>query len=337
MDNALIHKLLIEYDYKRQKALLEAENRKIDLYNKYPDIQKLDSEINTLSISSVKNILFVTPEKKDNELKKLKDETDKLLEKKKSLLKKYNISSDYLKPKFECSLCEDTGYISDEKTAASLCTCIKQRIFDIEYNKSNIGNIEKENFDNFDFNLYSSSVNYDLYKSNTSPKDNMKIIYDYSKKFVENFDNPEEKNIIFSGPTGLGKTFLSNCIAKELLSKGKTVLYQTAPVMLDMLTAAHFDGNEKYKSTLDNILNVDLLIIDDLGTEMMNSMKFAELFTIINTRLLNQNNKITKTIISTNLDLKSLFEVYQERIASRIVGNYNIFKFFGEDIRLKKK
>ena len=218
-----------------------------------------------------------------------------------------------------------------------MCTCLKQRIFNQEYNKSNIGNIDLENFENFNFDLYSDEVNYDLYKSKISPRENMKIIYDYATKFIENFDNPEEKNLIFIGPTGLGKTYLSNCIAKELLSKGKTVLYQTAPVMLDMVTSAHFDGNENYKNVIDNILNVDLLIIDDLGTEMMNSMKFAELFTIINTRLLNQRNNVTKTIISTNLDLKSIFETYQERIGSRIVGNYNIFKFFGDDIRLKKK
>lgn len=107
--------------------------------------------------------------------------------------------------------------------------------------------------------------------------------------------------------------------------------------MLDMMTSAHFEKDSSYKKTLENILNVDLLIIDDLGTETINSMKFAELFTIINTRLLNQNNKITKTIISTNLDLKDLFDIYQERIASRIVGNYNICKFFGDDIRLKCK
>ena len=141
---------------------------------------------------------------------------------------------------------------------------------------------------------------------------------------------------MFLGPTGLGKTFLSNCIAKKLLESGKTVLYQTAPVMLDNIISARFDKDQS-SSFVDNLLNVDLLIIDDLGTETMNSMKFTELFTIINTRLLNQNNKITKTIISTNLDLKSIFKIYNERIGSRIAGHYNIYRFFGDDIRLKSK
>ena len=295
MDTLLLRKLLIEYDSKRQLALIDAERRKLEIYKKYPEIQEIDSKINLNSINSVKNLLTLSKDEKTKFLEKMDAESKSLIAEKKELFKKLNISESYLLPNFECKICQDTGYIGDISNT-TLCPCIKQKIFDIEYNKSNIGNIDKENFDNFNFDLYSNSVNKDLYNSNVSPRENIKLIYDYSLKFIENFDIPEEKNLIFTGPTGLGKTFLSNCIAKELLSKSKTVLYQTAPVMLDMLTSAHFDGNDNYKNILDNILNVDLLIIDDLGTETMNSMKFAELFTVINTRLLNQNHKITKTI-----------------------------------------
>ena len=135
---------------------------------------------------------------------------------------------------------------------------------------------------------------------------------------------------------GLGKTFLSNCIAYELLKKGKTVLYQTAPVMLDNIINYRFSKPSSTYDLIEQILNVDLLIIDDLGTETLNSMKLTELFTIINSRILNQNNKITKTIISTNLNLKEIFNIYNERIGSRFVGHYNICKFFGDDIRFKK-
>lgn len=134
---------------------------------------------------------------------------------------------------------------------------------------------------------------------------------------------------------GFGKSFLSDCIACELLKKGKTVLYQTAPVMLDTIIDYRFNKNNA-DLIYDNILNVDLLIIDDLGTESMNSMKFTELFNVINTRLLNQNNHITKTIISTNLNLQDLRSKYDERIFSRFVGCYNICRFFGDDIRYKK-
>ena len=130
---------------------------------------------------------------------------------------------------------------------------------------------------------------------------------------------------------------MSNCIANELLKKGKTVLYQTSPVLPESVIDYKMSKN---KSSLDNIynsvLNCDLLIIDDLGTESLNSMKLSELFTILNTRILNLNNKITKTIISTNLDLNDIFRIYEERIGSRIIGYYDIYRFFGEDLRFKR-
>ena len=130
---------------------------------------------------------------------------------------------------------------------------------------------------------------------------------------------------------------MSNCIACELLKKGKTVLYQTAPVLLE--SVIDFKMNKQKNSMEDinkSILDVDLLIIDDLGTETLNSMKLSELFTIINTRILNLNNKITKTIISTNLSIKDIFNNYEERIGSRIAGYYDIYYFFGDDLRFKK-
>lgn len=131
---------------------------------------------------------------------------------------------------------------------------------------------------------------------------------------------------------------MSNCIAHSLIKKGKTVLYQTAPILLESVIDYKMS---KQKNTSDNIyksiLEADLLIIDDLGTESLNSMKLSELFTIINTRILNLNNKTTKTIISTNLGIRDIFNNYEERIGSRIAGYYDIYCFFGDDIRFKNK
>ena len=218
MDNILLKNLLTEYDSKRQKAIIDSQKRKTDLYKKYPKLEEIDSKIHKLSIDSVKNILFLDKDSIQEKLEELNSLNEKLINEKKDLLKKLNIPKDYLSPNFECKLCNDTGYVQDG-SKTEMCSCLKQKIFDLEYNKSNIGNIETENFDNFNFNLYSNSSNYDLYNSKFSPRENIKIIYDFSKKFIENFDDPEEKNLMFLGPTGLGKTFLSNCIAKELLSK----------------------------------------------------------------------------------------------------------------------
>ena len=131
---------------------------------------------------------------------------------------------------------------------------------------------------------------------------------------------------------------MSNCIASELLKKGKTVLYQTAPVLLESVIDYKFNKNKNYSNNniYKSVLNTDLLIIDDLGTETLNNMKLSELFTILNTRILNLNNKITKTIISTNLNINDIFNNYEERIGSRIAGYYDIYYFFGEDLRFNK-
>ena len=129
---------------------------------------------------------------------------------------------------------------------------------------------------------------------------------------------------------------MSNCIANEMLKRNKTVLYQTAPIMLDSIIDYKLGKSSNF-NVLKNLLSVDLLVIDDLGTESLNNMKFSELFTLINTRLLNQNNKATKTIISTNLSLDNLASTYGERIISRLIGSYNICYIFGDDIRIKKR
>ena len=135
-----------------------------------------------------------------------------------------------------------------------------------------------------------------------------------------------------------GKTFMSNCIASDLLQKGKTVLYQTAPVLLESVIDFKFGKNKSVSENLiQSVLEADLLIIDDLGTETVNSLKLSELFTIINSRILNLNNHITKTIISTNLNMNDIFSIYQDRIGSRIAGYYDIYYFFGEDLRLKNR
>lgn len=129
---------------------------------------------------------------------------------------------------------------------------------------------------------------------------------------------------------------MSNCIAQELLQAGKTVLYQTAPVLLESVIDYKMSQQKNKKDNIyHSVLNVDLLIIDDLGTESLNSMKLSELFTILNTRILNLNHKVTKTIISTNLNINDIFSTYEERIGSRIAGYYDIYHFFGKDLRFK--
>ena len=330
MNTTLLKSLLIMYENKRTKKLAEAEKRKEDLYTKNPRFSEIDNQLSTLSISASKNLISSSNfEYLDN----LRKQIDALKKEKKELLLSITNDENYLLPKYDCNLCNDTGYIT-ENYKTQMCQCLKQQLYNIEYNKSNISNLENHKFENFLSTVYSTDVDKVKYNSDISPRENIEIIKKISQKFIKNFDDSNEKNLLFTGNTGLGKTFLSGCIANELLKKGKNVLYQTAPVMLDTIIDYRFGKTDN--SIYNNLLDVDLLIIDDLGTECMNNMKFTELFTVLNTRLLNSNNKVTKTIISTNLNIQNLFKNYDERIVSRLIGNYNICRFFGDDIRFMK-
>lgn len=336
MNNTNMKSLLTEYDYKRRAAIRDLEERKASLYLLCPELENIEKEISNVSIRNGIAILKASSEEKEKIALQLKLKLEKLKNEKLLILKKLGKSEDYLEPFFECKICKDTGFIL-ENGKTSLCGCLKQKLYNLEFNKSNLSNLEKDTFENFNLNLYSSEINKEKYHSDISPKQNILIIKNICQNFINNFDNPNEKNLLFTGNTGLGKTFLSSCIANELLKSGKTVLYQTAPVMFDTIIDYRFNKQNCNFNIIDNLLNVDLLVIDDLGTETMNNMKFTELFNIINSRLLNQNNKITKTIISTNLSLKNIFDTYEERIVSRFVGHYHICRFFGEDIRFKQK
>ncbi len=333
MSNEILNSLLKEYAQKKLKAELDLEKRKQDLYEKNPRLMKIEEELNNFAISTAKSIL----NNGSSSLKDLEEKINNLKREKLEILNSLHLDINYLKPFYSCPICQDTGYIMTDNYKTQMCSCLKQKLLNYSFNKSNMSNLDKENFDTFNENIFSDEVDVSKYKFNISPRKNIINIKNKCIEFVENFDDFNQKNLLFIGNTGLGKTFMSNCIAKELLKKGKTVLYQTAPVLLESVIDYKMS---KQKNPADNInksiLETDLLIIDDLGTESLNSMKLSELFTILNTRILNINNKPTKTIISTNLNINDIFNNYEERIGSRIAGYYDIYYFFGEDLRFKK-
>ena len=231
MDNTNLKRLLAEYSSKRSKEIAEADTRKKEIYNKFPRLQEIDDELSSYAIHTAKSILQTNDKSLLNDLNLKKKN---LLAEKDEIYKSIKIDSSYFNPQFECNMCKDTGYIT-ENYSTKMCNCLKQRIFDIEYNKINSFDISKYSFDDFSSNLYSQEINKEKYNSSISPKENIEIIKKICDNFINNFENPKEKNLLFTGNTGLGKTFLSNCIAHELLKKNKTVLYQTAPIMLDSI------------------------------------------------------------------------------------------------------
>lgn len=321
--------ILKEYDQKRTNEINLAKLKKTEIYKEIPELENIDKNIASLSISLIQTKLTTnSQENVDNINKKIKN----LRLKKKKVLESNGFSEKSFLPKFECSKCNDTGYIETAQ-GNILCSCVKQKLYDIAFNNANIYNLENQNFNNFKLSVYSDEPNPDKYNTNRSPRENIESIQKECINFINDFDNPSEPNLLFSGNTGLGKTFLSSCIANEMIKKGKNVLYQTAPIMFDKIL--DFKFGKTSDNLLDDIYSVDLLIIDDLGTETRSDYKITELFNIINSRLLNQNNRVTKTIISTNLTLQELYDTYEERIISRIVGNYTPCYFYGDDIRLK--
>ena len=231
MNNLLLKQLLSEYSSKRNRELSEATKKKTDFYSKYPRLQEIDSELSSFALKTAKALLQTSDK---NLLENFNLKKKALVKEKNEIYKSLNITSSFFDPHYDCKLCKDTGYITNNNST-EMCNCLKQKIFNIEYNNINNFDISKYELKNFSTEVYSSEINPDKYGSSVSPRDNIKIIKKIVNNFINNFDNPNEKNLLFFGNTGLGKTYLSNCIANEILHKNKTVLYQTAPIMLDSI------------------------------------------------------------------------------------------------------
>ena len=211
------------------------------------------------------------------------------------------------------------------------CHCFKQAIINTVYSQSNIREIlSRENFSTLSFDYYSDEQKNPA--TGLSALATAKLAVTNCHEFIDNFEN-KPKNIFFYGNTGVGKTFLSNCIAKELLDVGYSVIYFTAFQLFDILSKGVFEKDADAIAAHQNIFDCDLLIIDDLGTELSNSFTTSQLFLCVNERILRQKS----TIISTNLNLEQIADIYSERTLSRISSNYSFIKLFGDDIRIKKR
>ena len=201
MSNDALSSLLKEYEQKKLNAEMDLEKRKNNLYKLIPRLEQIDTELSTLGINTAKNILnnISKPDSVDN----LKLKIANLKKEKEALLIQNGYSLDYLKPFYECKICNDTGFILDKNYKTTMCNCLKQKLLNISFNKSNISNINKENFNNFNELLFSDEVDLAKYRFNISPRRNIINIKNKSIEFVNNFENPDYKNLLFVGSTGL--------------------------------------------------------------------------------------------------------------------------------------
>ena len=297
------------------------------IYDRIPRIKEINDEISFMSLKTTKSLL----ENKDDgsSLKEFRQNLKLLKSEKQALLTKNGFPPDYLDMHYKCKDCHDTGYIDNRK-----CHCFKKAEIEILYNQSNIREVlSYENFDNFNID-YFNNTDVDSATGKT-PKANMNAVLNICRDFVNNFQNKARKysNLLFFGKTGVGKTYLTNCIAKELIEKTSSVIYLSAINLFDILSRAEFERNDDAKNKASQILECDLLIIDDLGTELYNSFTNSALFNIINERLLNSKS----VIISTNLVFSELMERYSERLTSRLAKEYTFMKIYGDDLRHKHK
>nr|WP_312216913.1 ATP-binding protein [Clostridioides sp.] len=328
MNENKVKRILKKYEERRDENELLLEKRKKQVYNRFPQIKGIDDEISLIGLKLAKSVL-TNPNDRESIVHKSREEIEALRARKCKVLADNNIPDNYLEMKYHCNMCKDKAFLPNGEK----CNCFKQEIINEAYKMSNIENVlNKENFSNFNLEIFSTEKSKER---GVSPRENIFEILTYCEDYVHNFNPIQSNNILFYGSTGLGKTYMCNCIAKDLLDKGYLVIYQTSFRILEILEDYKFRRDSEGKISEENYKNLfdcDLLIIDDLGTELTNTFTSSELFNIVNTRLTAGKS----IIISTNLTPSQIGETYTQRTLSRILDQFKIYDFFGSDLRWER-
>lgn len=313
--------IMREYSRRQARVYRELEQRRNEAFQKIPRLREIDQEVASLSARKARSLL----QNGTGSVEELKKEVSLLAVERLSLLRQYGYPDDYLEPHYICPACQDTGYIENQK-----CSCFKKAEIELLYTQSNLKEIlEKENFEHFSFDWYSDTIKNET--TGLTARETARRAYNAALDFVRNFDS-RFQNLFLYGSTGVGKTFLSHCIAHELLKSAHCVLYFSAYDLFDRVAQSTFTRRADADPGEDFIYDCDLLIIDDLGTELTNSFVSSELFFCINERITRRK----PTIISTNLTLEDFSATYSERTFSRIASNFQMLKLIGKDIRIQK-
>ena len=317
LQNAQYDEIIREYNRRQLNHKYELDEHIEIAYSKIPRLAEIDQDIAYLSLKKARTLLGES----DDDLN-LKAVIESLSEERVALLWVNGFPEDYLQMHYDCPQCQDTGYIDGQK-----CICFKKAAVELLYDQSNIKDVLKNtDFDTFSLDYYGDKA------GDLSAHQLASIALDSAKEFIADFGT-SFNNLFLYGDTGVGKTFLSHCIAKDLLNRGYCVIYFSAFELFDQLAKGTFSYKPEDAQANEPIFDCDLLIIDDLGTELTNSFVTSSLFLCINERLMRQK----ATIISTNLALEDFSEIYSERIFSRISSNYTMLKMIGDDIRIQQK
>lgn len=325
----LTSQLRLEYEQKQRKIKYIAEHNKKLFYDKYPYIKHLDDSINNLYLKIMK--ITINDENINETKAKLELEIETIKQEKDKYIKLNHVDTALLYPKYECNICHDTGIITQDAVSRP-CSCYTKRYNALVYENSGLKNLtDTQNFDNFDLKIFSDEPIND-----TTPRKSMQKLKEIGEDFADNFDDDQHKSMLFIGKTGLGKTYLALSIAQRLIEKNKSVVYETSLQLFEKLARTVFNKTEQItdRGFYDLVYEADLLIIDDLGTEIVNDYVNSQLFNIVNTRIL-ANKKI---IISTNLTAVEINDRYERRITSRLFDRNDFvhYKFIGTDLRWRK-
>lgn len=306
-------------DRRKERATLEAQSRIDEISNEIPELKTIQTKLAQVGLNISK--AFLTSKNPQAEIDKLRIESLALQDRKKKILKENGYSENALSIKYTCPACEDTGFINGRR-----CKCYINLLKEIERSKiEKIAPIDECTFESFDTNYYPQEMD------GVCPKKKAEIIKENCKRYATSFTK-RSKSLLFMGNTGLGKTHLSLAIANVVINRGYSVIYGTAQNILRDLQNENFGRTDNLRYFENEILSTDLLILDDLGTEFKNQFTVSCLYNIINSRLCAK----LPTIISTNYTFEELEEKYDQRITSRITGQYSTLILVGNDIRYIK-
>jgi len=329
------------YDKRQIRNNRIMQERKKEAYTKIPELAAIDRETADKAVERLRRSLFGEPAAASGlqavsgqpadgaaeSLSALSPEARKM-----KLLAEHGFPEDYLDPVCSCKDCHDTGFVGNKQ-----CHCFRQAVISLFYTQSGLQDVlKKENFDNFSLGYYPDDMISQ--GSGLSSRQIMEENLSVCREFASGFDHLVRPYLLLFGESGLGKTFLSHCIAKELIESAHSVIYFSAKDLFDRLGDLRFrsgrslDGRADPDFDPDILQSSDLLIIDDLGTEMPNDFTKSEFFNILNTRVISGKG----IIISTNKDLMDISDTYSPRIMSRISENFRLLHFYGRDIRILK-
>lgn len=320
LENIQYDTIMREYDRRQRRNRRLQEERRAQAYRLIPRLKEIQNAIASLSAGRIHALLGRHTNMEDTGA--FQNKLEALSRERANLLTKNGFPADYLEMPCQCPICQDTGYTSEGK-----CACFQKLASDLFCQQYGLDSIlEKENFELFSFSCYSDKITDK--STGKTPREHARIAVEMAWEFIGQFGQAAQSLFIY-GDTGVGKTFLSHCIAREILKKAYGVLYFPAYDFFSLLAAETFGQESPGSDLLGYVLNCDLLILDDLGTELTNSFVSSRLFQVVNERILRKKS----TVISTNLAIETFPDLYSTRTFSRIIQNYKFINLIGEDIR----